>query len=87
MGVNTDNQRYIRFNEVVFMGKYPVEISEEDNAKMKHPFLPTEQYDKVIKTPRGATVLIRYSDKKITKAEIAHMVEINQQVYTRELMA
>ena len=68
------------------MGKYPVEISEEDNAKMKHPFLPTEQYAEVCKDPSGATVLIRYSDRKITKAEIAHMVEINQQVYMRELM-
>ena len=62
------------------MGKYPADLTEEENAKLKHPFLPLDQYDEVYHSPTGATILILHSKNKITKAEIARMVEINQEI-------
>ncbi|HEX3026389.1 MAG TPA: hypothetical protein VHR42_04075 [Clostridia bacterium] len=68
------------------MGKYPIEISEERNAKLKYPFLPTEQYDKVIHNPGGSTILIRYSDKRLTKEDVQRMIEINEKIAYRVAM-
>lgn len=58
---------------------YPAGLTEEQNAKLKYPFLPLDQYDEVCRCPHGTTLLIRLSEDKITKEDIARMVKINQE--------
>jgi hypothetical protein len=68
------------------MGNYPIDISEEENAKLKYPFLPTNQYETVNHMPDGPTILIRLSEEKLTEAVIANMVEINCQIAARQML-
>jgi|WetSurMetagenome_2_1015567.scaffolds.fasta_scaffold2109396_1 hypothetical protein len=69
------------------MGKYPVDISEEDNKKLKYPFLPKEQYTSIHHYPDGPTIMIRGSADKIPKENIARMVQINRDIAARRLLA
>jgi hypothetical protein len=68
------------------MGNYPIDISEEENTKLKYPFLPTNQYETVNHMPDGSTILIRRSEEKLTEAVIAHMIEINYQIAARQIL-
>lgn len=62
------------------MGKYPIDISDEDNAKLAVPFLPTERYYSVHHYPHGPTVMIEGDPKKIPKSCLAEAVRINQEI-------
>jgi hypothetical protein len=68
------------------MGNYPINISEEENSKLKYPFLPNDRYESVHHLPDGPTILIRSSEEKLTKADIARMVEINCQIAARRIL-
>lgn len=81
-----DKHNDIVFSEVITMGKYPIDISDEDNAKLKYPFLPASQYESVHHYPDGPTVLIRRSKEPLTKEAIAVMVEINQRIAGRRIL-
>lgn len=69
------------------MEKYPANITEKENAKLKYPFLPTQQYDKINVLPDGPVVLIRFSkDKKLTKTDIVHMAKINRSIMAHRII-
>lgn len=69
------------------MGKYPVDITDEENAKLKHPFLPTERYYSVHRYPDGPTIIIRNDPKNIPKACIDQAVRINQEIAAKRILA
>jgi len=64
------------------MAKYPVDITDEENAKLKYPFLPIDQYTKIYKSG-NATISIRHT-RPLTDCEIEHMVQINRQILARQ---
>lgn len=68
------------------MEKLPVNIAEEDNAKLKYPFLHAEQYESVHKLTDSPLILIRRSEEKLTKTDIARMAEINRQIAARRIL-
>jgi hypothetical protein len=69
------------------MGKYPIEISEEDNAKLKYPFLPKEQYSSIHYFPDGPIVMIRGDVNRIPKECIAEAVRINEEIAISRILA
>lgn len=69
------------------MGKYPIDITDEENAKLKHPFLPVEKYYSVSCYPDGSTIIVRNDPKKIPKACIDQAVKINQEIAAKRILA
>ena len=65
------------------MGRYPIDISEEENAKLKYPFLPAEEYESIYRSPEGTVIMLRKSDHPIPKDVIDRMVRINQEIARR----
>lgn len=68
------------------MGKYPVDITDEENAKLKYPFKPTEEYDDVIHCPDGPTIMFTGKVENIPKKNLIEMVRINQKVAARKIL-
>lgn len=68
------------------MGKYPAYITEEENSKLKYPFLPVGQYDEIHHLSDGPTILIRYSKENFSKSDIAHIVKINRNIAERRIL-
>lgn len=68
------------------MVKYPIDITDKENASLKYPFLPTEQYESVHRLPDGPLILIRRSEEKLTKEDIVHMVSINRQIAAHRIL-
>ena len=68
------------------MGKYPADITDEENMMLKFPFLQTEQYESVSLLPDGPLVLIRKSQEELTNEDIARMVEINREIAARNML-
>jgi hypothetical protein len=69
------------------MGKYPIDISEEDNAKLKYPFLPTKQYDSVHRLPDGPIIMFRGKPENIPKKCLEEAYRINQKIAARRILA
>lgn len=69
------------------MGKYPIDISDEENAKLKYPFLPTEQYDSIHRFPDGPIVMIRGKVENIPKSCIDQAIRINQEIAAARILA
>lgn len=67
------------------MGKFPVMISEEENEKLAHPFLPYEQYESIHSYSDGATVIVKRSGEKLLQSDIALMVRLNRDIAARRL--
>ncbi|CDZ24139.1 hypothetical protein CCDG5_1022 [[Clostridium] cellulosi] len=65
------------------MNDYPLDISEEENAGLKHPFLKAALYDSVKEFQDGPKILIRKSDERLTKKQIRTMIDINRQIAAR----
>ena len=63
---------------------YPVNITDEDNTKLKYPFLQQEQYESVHRLADKPLILIRRSGIELTKQEIAAMAGINRKIAERE---
>ena len=55
------------------MGKYPVDITDEENAKMKYPFKPTKEYAKIVKNG-NVTFLFNHS---VGEMDVQRVIEIN----------
>lgn len=68
------------------MGKYPIDITDEENAKLKYPFRPTEEYDWINHIPGGPTVTITGKVENIPKSCIAQMIQINKEIYLQRLL-
>ncbi len=62
------------------MGKYPAAITEKENARLKYPFLLTEQYQAVRRFPDGPAVLICGDPKKIAERNIRKNVCFSQKL-------
>lgn len=71
---------------MIHMGKYPVDITDEENARLKHPFLPTERYYSVHRYPNGPTIIICNDPKNISKARIDQAVRINQEIAAKRIL-
>ncbi len=69
------------------MGKYPIDITDEENAKLAHPFLPTEEYYSVTHYPGGPTICIRNDPHDIPKECLAEAVRINQEIARERILA
>lgn len=69
------------------MGKYPVDICDEENGKLKFPFLEKEQYKSINSSPDGQVILIRCSREKLTASDIKRMAEINRDIAARRILS
>lgn len=69
------------------MGKYPVNIHEEDNKKLKYPFLLENSYTSIVRSPEGPVILLRRSKEKLTKSDITKMIEINRGILSRRVFS
>lgn len=69
------------------MGKYPVDICDEENGKLKFPFLEKEQYKSINSSPDGPVILIRRSREKLTASDIKRMAEINRDIAARRILS
>lgn len=69
------------------MGKYPVNISEEDNSKLKYPFLAEDEYESIYNSPDGTIIIIRHSNERLTQSDIERMVEINRDIAVRRIFS
>ncbi|MFT8888954.1 MAG: hypothetical protein ABF904_09075 [Ethanoligenens sp.] len=68
------------------MGKYPIDISDEDNANLKYPFLPKEKYDYIKHYPDGPTIMIRGNIHNIPKYCIEELVKINRDIMAARIL-
>jgi hypothetical protein len=55
------------------------------NAKLKHPFRPLSEYDIVKRYPDGGMFLGKFTENRLTKKDVAYMVEINRQAALKQL--
>lgn len=65
------------------MNDYPLDISVEENAKLKYSFLKAVLYDSVQDIKDGPKILIRKSDEKLTRKQLRTMININRQIAAR----
>lgn len=65
---------------------YPVDITDEENTKLKYPFLQKEQYESVHRLADKPLILIRKSETELTKSDIAAMAGINRKIAEHEAL-
>lgn len=69
------------------MNDYPLNISDEENAELRYPFLKTADYILVKDFQGGQKILIRKSGERLTQKQIRTMIDINRQIAARSNLA